>query len=81
MTFHEIRQKDVINISDGRRLGKPVDVSFTEGACIENLILPENFNLLNCIGKSRGGIEIPWERVRRIGDDVILVDAPSEVCK
>lgn len=81
MTFQELKQKDVINISDGKRLGKPVDVAFTEGASIEALILPEAFNLLNCLSKARSGFEIPWDRVRRIGDDVILVDAPGECMK
>ncbi|MBR3927983.1 MAG: YlmC/YmxH family sporulation protein [Clostridia bacterium] len=74
MTFSELKQKDVINVADGKRLGKVVDVSFTEGACIEAIIVPDAFNLLTCLSKNKSGIEIPWDRVRRIGDDVILVD-------
>ncbi len=81
MTFSELKQKDVINITDGRRLGKPVDVSFTEGACIEAVIVPDAFNILTCLSKNKSGIEIPWDRVRRIGDDVILVDIGLETCK
>ena len=81
MTFSDIKQKDVINISDGKRLGKPVDVVFTEGACIEAIIVPDSYNFLTCLSKSKTGIEIPWERVRRIGDDVILVDVGLESCK
>ena len=30
MTFGELKQKDVINICDGRRLGKPIDISLTK---------------------------------------------------
>lgn len=81
MSFSELKQKDVINITDGKRLGKPIDVLFTEGACIEALVVPDSFNLLTCLGKNKNGIEIPWERVRRIGDDVILVDIAVESCK
>lgn len=81
MSFSELKQKDVINITDGRRLGKPIDVLFTEGACIEALVVPDSFNLLTCLSKNKNGIEIPWERVRRIGDDVILVDIAVESCK
>ena len=81
MSFSELKQKDVINICDGRRLGKPVDVLFTEGACIEALVIPEAFNILSCLNRNKSGIEIPWDRVRRIGDDVILVDINPDSCK
>lgn len=81
MSFSELKQKDVINIIDGRRLGKPTDVLFTEGACIEAIVVPGAFSILGCLSRNKGGIEIPWDRVRRIGDDVILVDINTESCK
>ena len=67
MSFADLKQKDVINISDGRRLGKPIDVTFTENARIEAIVVPD-------------GIQNPWERVHRIGDDVILVEIGTEAC-
>ncbi|MBQ3168341.1 MAG: YlmC/YmxH family sporulation protein [Clostridia bacterium] len=81
MSFSELKQKDVINVMDGKRLGKPIDVLFTEGACIEAIVVPDAFNIMTCLSKNKNGIEIPWERVRRIGDDVILVDINMESCK
>ena len=81
MTFSELKQKDVINVTDGKKIGKPVDVCFNEGACIEAIIVPDAFNFLTCLSKNKTGIEIPWDRVRRIGDDVILVDIGHENCK
>lgn len=81
MSFADLKQKDVINISDGRRLGKPIDVTFTENARIDAIVVPEGSQSLSSLfGKSRGGIQIPWERVHRIGDDVILVEIGSEAC-
>ena len=81
MSFADLKQKDVINISDGRRLGKPIDVTFTENARIEAIVVPDgNQSLSSLFGKSRGGIQIPWERVHRIGDDVILVESGTEAC-
>ena len=80
MSFADLKQKDVINISDGRRLGKPIDVTFTENARIEAIVVPDgNQSLSSLFGKSRGGIQIPWERVHRI-DDVILVEIGTEAC-
>lgn len=81
MSFSELKQKDVINVMDGKRLGKPIDVLFTEGACIEAIVVPDAFNIMTCLSKNKNGIEIPWERVQRIGDDVILVDINMESCK
>ena len=81
MTFSELKQKDVINVCDGRRLGKVVDVLFTESACIEAIIIPEAFNILTCLNRNKTGFEIPWDHVRRIGDDVILVDINPDSCK
>ena len=40
MNFSEIRDKDVINIRDGRNLGKPIDLILNEEACIDALVVP-----------------------------------------
>ena len=75
MSFSEIRQKDVINIRDGRNLGKPIDLVLNENACIEALVVPgESGGLFGFFRTNREGIAIDWHRVRRIGDDVILVE-------
>ena len=79
MNFSDLKLKDVINVSDGRRLGRPMDVTFTENACIEALIVPDTFRIVNCLKPTRAGISIAWNCVRRIGDDVILVEiGPQE---
>ena len=40
MNFSELKSKDVINIVDGKRLGRPIDVIFNDCACIEALVVP-----------------------------------------
>ncbi|MBQ2955844.1 MAG: YlmC/YmxH family sporulation protein [Clostridia bacterium] len=74
MCFSELRMKEVINICDGRRLGRPIDVVFTDGACIEAIVVPGQYSVRNMIKGLREGIVIPWNRIRRVGDDVILVE-------
>ena len=74
MCFSELRIKEVINICDGRRLGRPIDVVFTDGACIEAIVVPGQYSVRNMIKGLREGIVIPWNRIRRVGDDVILVE-------
>ena len=78
MNFSELKQKDVINICDGRRLGRPIDLALNDHACAEAIVVPEQGNLLSCLKPSRDGLAIPWSRIRRIGDDVILVEVENE---
>lgn len=67
---------DVVNIGDGRRLGSVYDLDIdVETGKILALILPGEGGFF---GLGRGpDVEIPWERIVRIGIDVILVDLPS----
>ncbi len=68
----DLRDKEVINICDGKRLGYAIDVEFDlcEGR-ICALIVPGECNML---GFGRGDdIVIPWDKIERIGEDTILV--------
>ena len=71
----ELRQKEVINIADASRLGFVADVEVSlEAGVIESVIVPGKTRLLN-FGQGKDLI-IPWEKIKRIGEDVILVDLP-----
>lgn len=74
MTFTELKQKDVVNIRDGRRMGKPIDLVLNETACVEALVVPVPGGILHLLKQEKEGCQIPWNRVLRIGDDVILVE-------
>ena len=81
MSFSEIRDKDVINIRDGRNLGKPIDLILNENACVEALVVPgARRGLLSFLKPNREGRAIDWRHVRRIGDDVIIVDVEGDPC-
>jgi len=71
---NDLRQKEVINISDGRRLGFLSDVEIDlENGRIDAIVVPGGGRLFGIIGKDSEFI-IPWERVKKIGEDIILVD-------
>lgn len=79
MSFSEIRRKDVVNICDGRKLGKPIDLILNDSACVQALVVPSGAGgLLGLIRQDREGCVIDWSRVRRIGDDVILVEVDAD---
>lgn len=70
----ELRQKEVINISDGKRLGFISDVEIDlEGGRIEAIVIPAGYRLFGLIGKENEFI-IPWEKIKKIGEDIVLVD-------
>ena len=74
----ELRQREVINITDASRLGfvSDVEVSLEKGE-IEAIIVPGRAKLFN-FGKS-GDCVITWDKIRKIGDDVILVEMTEGV--
>ena len=74
MTFTDLRQKDVVNVCDGRRLGKPIDLVLGESACVEALVVPAGGGFFNILRQEKEGCLVPWNRVLRIGSDVILVE-------
>ena len=79
MSFSEIRRKDVINICDGRKLGRPIDLLLNDSACAEAIVVPgRSGGILALFRQDREGLVIEWDRVRRIGDDVILVEVDCE---
>lgn len=72
----DLRTREVINVSDGRRLGpiKDIDIDLEEGR-ITAIILP-GAGMTKFLGffAKEEEIIVPWERIKKIGMDVILVD-------
>ena len=74
MSLSELRTKDVVNVDTGKKLGKVMDIEFcTSSGCVQAIVVPGEFRLSCALRGEKNGIVIPWERIVRIGDDVILV--------
>ena len=71
----ELRGREVINIRTGYRLGYVYDVLFdVEGGRIASLIVPAQARFFGLFGHPNDYI-IPWDCVKRVGDDIILIDS------
>ncbi len=75
--FCKLRQKEVVNIVDGARLGYICDLVLDVGTgriCAIVVPGPSRFSFL-----FRGERDqvIPWKNIRKIGDDVILVEVDT----
>jgi len=69
----DFKHKEVINIIDGKRLGFVQDVNANlESGIITSIVVPGNNKLFNVF--SSNDIVIPWQDIKCIGDDVILVE-------
>lgn len=75
----ELRLLDVVNIVDGRKLGYVYDLDVdVDTGDIKALLLPgDSGRRLFSLFSRRPDIAIPWNRVRKIGVDVILVHIPD----
>ena len=70
----DFRQKEVIDITNGKIVGFVVDVDaeFNAGS-IKNIIVAQTTGLLKGLG-GKNNITIPWSNIKLIGEDVILVE-------
>ncbi|HEY8342960.1 MAG TPA: YlmC/YmxH family sporulation protein [Calditerricola sp.] len=69
----EFQTKDVVNVSDGRRLGQVHDLELdVVSGRVQAIIVPSGGRWFGLWG---GGNEyvIPWRNIVKIGKDVILV--------
>lgn len=71
-SLQELSKKEVISCMDCSRLGFIVDINIQlENAQIISVVveLPSN-----CFQLKRNTIVIPWECIKKIGDDLIIAD-------
>lgn len=79
MTFSELKAKEVINISDGARLGRVIDIVFEQdAACVDSIVVPGQRCFSDMMKGVRQGLPIKWHSIKAIGADVILVDVDPE---
>jgi len=71
----DFRHKEVVNINDGKRLGYVQDVcADLETGIITSIIVPGASNKLLNIFSQANDIIIPWQNIKCIGEDLILVE-------
>lgn len=74
LTISDLRRKEVINLHNGMRLGYIYDVEidiFTGN--LSSVIVPGNLRFLGILGRN-DDIIIPWEKIDKIGDDIVIIN-------
>ena len=80
LKMSELRCTEVICVADGRRLGFVCDIEIeSPEGCVKAIIVPGPGRFLGLFGR-RDDFVIPWQCIRRIGPDIILVEVKPEEC-
>ncbi|MDA8229452.1 MAG: YlmC/YmxH family sporulation protein [Desulfitobacterium hafniense] len=77
MRISELRMLDIVNVKDGRRLGpiKDLDLDLERGV-VKGIVVTGPSRSWGFFGGGKtDDLVVPWDRVKKIGVDVILVDA------
>lgn len=79
--FTQLQCKEVICVSDGKRLGfvSDVQVELPEGNILA-IVVPGPCQFLGLSGRN-SDFMIPWKSICRIGPDIVLVDIRPEDCQ
>lgn len=76
----DLRDLEIININDGRRLGPIKDIELDlEKGTIQALIMPSFTpgRIVGIFGRN-DDLVVPWEKIKRVGVDVMLVDLSGQ---
>lgn len=70
ISFTDLKNKEVININDGKKLGHIVDIVFdSANGQVLGIVVPGDKKLF----RKNDDIFVPLARLRKIGNDVIIV--------
>lgn len=80
MLFSTIGGKEIVNLCDGSRLGiiaeSDLIIDERTGRII-SLLIPDKKGILNFFS-NESSLEIPWEAVKKIGNDMIIIELEDE---
>lgn len=71
ISFSELKEKEIINVFDGKKLGRIVDILFDNASgIVRGIVVPGERKIF----RKNEDVFVPLERLKKIGDDVILVN-------
>ena len=71
--FTAFRKKELINLTDGMKLGFVDDIVFdAESAAVRELIVYGRPKLFGLLGRGND-VRVPWNSIEMIGEDTVLV--------
>lgn len=76
MRLSDLQNKDIISIVDGSFLGNIIDAEIKEDGSLVRLIIYNKKSGIFSF-KNKDEVSISWTQIKKIGNDVILIDKNS----
>lgn len=73
LRLSDLQQKEVVNVLDGKNLGKIIDAEINAEGQIEYFVV-EQKKMFQRVFSGSGEILITFKNIKKIGSDVILVE-------
>ena len=74
MRLSELQNKNLVNVSNGKNIGNIIDVNIDyQSGNIKSFIIESKGSILTFLNKDND-MEVKWNDIQKIGEDVILVN-------
>ena len=73
MRLSELQNKNIVNLNDGKMIGNIIDIDINQEGISSEIIVEKSKFLISRFS-SNGEVSIKWEQIKKIGQDVILVN-------
>lgn len=79
MNLSDLQEKEVIDISTGKRIGSIIDIIINSTGNISKLVLEDRKASRKLFSTNKEDIYLDWKQIIKIGDDIILVDSQNKL--
>ena len=79
LNLSDLQEKEVIDISTGKRIGTIIDIIISMTGNISKLVLEDRKTTRKLFSNTKEDIYLDWKQIIKIGDDIILVDSKNDL--
>lgn len=73
MRLSDLQKKDVVNVNDGRKIGNIIDIKLDDKGNMAGFIVEKSKFIISMF-TNNDEVEVKWSEIKKIGEDVILVN-------
>ena len=79
LNLSDLQEKEVIDISSGKRIGAIIDIIISVTGNVTKLVLEDRRAPRKLFSNNKEDIYLHWKQIIKIGDDIILVDSQNDL--
>lgn len=73
MRLSELQNKDIVNVKNGKKIGKIIDIDINKDGLSSDIVVEKNKFIISRFSNN-GEVTVRWNQIETIGEDVILVN-------